>query len=112
MDANKVIMVADIIGGILFFAVSLPLALRKVPMNDLYGFRLKAAFESPQRWFDINAYGGRQMATWAWLLVLCGVAGFFVPPQAADLYPVISIVIMAVVAGVPILMVLRWIRRH
>jgi hypothetical protein len=109
---NKVIMVVDILAGILFFAISLPLALRKVPMNDLYGFRLKAAFESPQRWFDINAYGGWQMATWAWLLVLCGVAGFFVPPQAASLYPPVSLATMAIVVGVPILMVLRWIRRH
>jgi hypothetical protein len=112
MDANKIVMVADIVAGILCFALALPLILRKVPMNDLYGFRIKAAFESQQRWFDVNAHGGRQMATWSWLLVACGVAVFFVPPQAAYLYPVVSLAITAIAVGVPVLKVLRWSRQH
>jgi hypothetical protein len=62
MDTTKMIIVADILFGVLLFGLSLPLVLRKVPMNDLYGIRIPAALESEQRWYDINAYGGRQFA--------------------------------------------------
>jgi hypothetical protein len=47
---------------VLLFGLSLPLVLRKAPMNEFYGIRIPAAFESKQRWYDINAYGGRQFA--------------------------------------------------
>lgn len=44
------------------FLLSLPLIFRKVPMNHFNGIRLRASFESEERWYDINAYGGRQLA--------------------------------------------------
>jgi hypothetical protein len=37
-------------------------------MNGAYGIRIPAAFESEQRWYDINAYGGRKLAGWSWLV--------------------------------------------
>ena len=73
------IPILTIFSGLLFFFLSLPLIYRKVPMNPYYGVRIKASFESDQRWYEINAYGGRQMAAWSWLITASGVAGLFLP---------------------------------
>jgi hypothetical protein len=67
--------------GVLFFIVALPLAMRRVPMNRLYGFRMRASLESPERWYELNEYGGRLMARWAWLVVAVGAAGWLVPAK-------------------------------
>ena len=56
------IALVTLLSGILIFILSLPLISRKIPMNGGYGIRIPAAFESEQRWYDINAYGGRQLA--------------------------------------------------
>ena len=38
--------------------VALPLALRKVPPNRLYGFRTKRTLSDTQLWYEANARGG------------------------------------------------------
>jgi hypothetical protein len=112
MDSVKLIILADILGGLVIFGVSLPLVFRKAAMNDLYGFRIRAAFESEQRWYDINAYGGRQTAAWSWLLIGSGVAGFFIPPGAGTAYLIANGALTVVAVMVPVILVNRWSRRH
>jgi len=112
MDTTKMIIVADILFGLLLFGLSVPLVCRKVPMNDLYGIRIPSAFKSEQRWYDINAYGGRQFAAWSWLPMAAGVAGFFIPLGGADAYAPASLAAAAMATIVPILLICRWIRRH
>ncbi len=55
-----------VIAGLLLVSLSLPLMLRKVPPNGLYGFRVKATLEDPELWYDVNAYAARG-------LLICGV---------------------------------------
>ena len=106
------IIVGDILFGTLLFGLSLPLVLRKVPMNDFYGIRIPAAFESEQRWYDINAYGGRQFAGWSWLPIVSGGLGFFIPLGAAAVYAPASLAAVAVATMVPTLLAYRWSQRH
>ena len=40
---------------------SLPLALRMVPPNPVYGFRTRFTRSSREVWFDANAFAGRAM---------------------------------------------------
>lgn len=97
--------------GLVLFFVSLPLVFRKVPMNSIYGIRIPAAFESDERWYDINAYGGRQMAIWSLLIVAAGVAGFFLPENDASIYMPVSTVIVLVAILIPLARITRWSRR-
>ena len=60
-------------------AVSLPLVWRKIPRNHLYGIRIRKAFQSDELWYDINAYGGRQLVLWSIPMILAGVAFLFLP---------------------------------
>ncbi|MES2708697.1 MAG: SdpI family protein [Verrucomicrobiota bacterium] len=99
------------LGGLVIFFVSQPLIRRKVPMNGLYGIRIPAAFKSEQRWYEINAYGGRQMAAWSWMITGAGVAGFLVPAafQTAYFWAIIPVALLAVL--VPVVRICRWAGR-
>ena len=65
--------------SILFIALSIPLVKRKVKMNPWYGVRIPKAFESEESWYKINAYGGKRLIFWSLLLLLIGIAAFFIP---------------------------------
>ena len=58
--------------GLLLAAGSLPLALRRIPMNRAYGIRIPQAFTSNAHWLDINAYGGRLFFVYGVLLTVFG----------------------------------------
>jgi hypothetical protein len=97
--------------GVILVAVSLPLIYRKVPMNHLYGIRIPRAFESEQRWYDINAYGGRLLARWSLLIILVGVVGFFLPPTAIGWYPIGVVATILICALIPLIQIVRWSSR-
>lgn len=103
--------VAILSAGVLILLVSLPLKYRKIPMNRVYGIRIKASFESEQRWYDINAYGGSCMAAWSWPIIIAGVVGFFIPFKYIAFYGLGSAVVALFAAIVPLIQVLRMSRR-
>jgi len=106
--------VLSLLGGLITFLISLPLVYRKVPKNNFYGVRLKASFASDQSWYDINAYGGKQLAFWSWPLVLVGVIGFCIPPEDA-IVPFYGAAILAaalVSMILPLSRILRYARQY
>src|SRR5689334_20141144 len=44
--------------GILLVLLSIPLVLRRVPPNHLYGFRVPATHRDRSVWYDVNAAAG------------------------------------------------------
>jgi hypothetical protein len=112
MDTTKMLIVGNILTGVLLFLLTRPLIFRKVPMNEVYGIRIRSAFESDQRWYDINAYGGRKFAIGSWLIIFSGVTGFFIPPGAGEAYAWASLVAAALAVMLPVVLTLRWSRRH
>ncbi len=47
-------------GGVLLAALSVPLILRKIPPNGLYGFRVPSTLRDPALWYKVNEYAGRR----------------------------------------------------
>lgn len=45
--------------GLLFCCLAIPLMLRRVPPNGLYGLRVRATFADPGVWYEANARFGR-----------------------------------------------------
>ena len=111
MDTTKLIAVGNLQFGLLLLVMGIPLMLRKVPMNQTFGIRIRAAFESEQRWYDVNAYGGRQFFIWSWLLIIGGVIGFFVQPGWFNYYLYGDLLAAALALGMPLLLLRRWVRR-
>jgi hypothetical protein len=97
--------------GLVLFFCSLPLIRRKVPKNLLYGVRIKAAYESDERWYEINEYGGRQIAMWSWVITGLGVVGFFVPEGLLLTYAMVTLAIVCLVLLVPAIQISRFARR-
>lgn len=61
------ITVALLIACALIAAASVPLMLKLVPPNPIYGVRTEKALDSPEIWYQVNLFGGR---------ALLGAAGF------------------------------------
>ena len=80
-------------------------------MNGAYGIRIPAAFESEHRWYDINAYGGRQLAGGSVVIMAAGIAGFFLSPEHHDAYMFGSLAVTLLAVIIPALNTLRWSRK-
>ena len=86
--------------GLLLAVFSLPLALRRVPMNRYYGIRIPEAFSSPACWLDINAYGGRLFFVYGVALVAFGIlARGLAPPRDSLWSPVFTVGPLLVALG-------------
>ena len=106
------VAVLFVVTGLAIFLLSLPLVYRKVSMNALYGIRIPRALESEQRWYDINAYGGRQLARWSWLITVVGAAGFFVAAEHLVVYTLAGTGVLLVATLAPVVQILIWSRNH
>jgi uncharacterized membrane protein len=62
------ITVALLIGCALIAVVAVPLLLKLVPPNPIYGVRTEKTLDSSETWYKVNIYGGKA------LLIAAGVA--------------------------------------
>ena len=76
---QAILALGNLFLGIVLIAISIPLVKRRIGPNHWYGFRIPKAFQSNELWYDINAYGGRQLIIWAIPTIITGVACFFIP---------------------------------
>ncbi len=80
----------NILAGILFIGISIPLLRGKIPMNQAYGFRIQKAFASNDNWYAINKYGAKQLLIWSSIVVAAGIILLFVPiPPILRVIPLI-----------------------
>ena len=108
---DQLIVAGAILGmGIVTFCVCLPLIYRKVPMNRFYGIRIPQAFVSDERWYDINAYGGRLLARWSCPIIVAGIVGFLLPLRFFPAYAITAAVILLISILVPLIQIIRWAR--
>ncbi|HEY9074300.1 MAG TPA: SdpI family protein [Desulfobaccales bacterium] len=90
--------------------LSWPLIKRKIGPNRWYGIRIRAAFESEARWYDLNAYGGRMFRRWGLVVTLVGLAGLTLPPSLWPAYAVGSTGVMLGGLVVVLLAIYRYAR--
>jgi len=84
MDLNVVMGIINIGIALLIILLSLPLIKRTIKMNGLYGVRIKKSFKSEKNWYDINAYGGKQLAIWSIPVIIAGIICFYIPVNDPD----------------------------
>jgi magnesium transporter len=66
-----------IVAGLTFVATCVPLVLRKIPPNGIYGIRVPKAYESPDLWYKVNAKGGRIMIAYGAVMAAIGLILLF-----------------------------------
>lgn len=87
--------------GLLIVLLAIPLILRRVPPNAVYGIRTKASFASDADWYRINAIGGRYLVFSGIIVLAVGIVGFFLPVSARDAYSLSATVITLLAVIVP-----------
>ena len=97
--------------GFLIALVSVPLILRKIPMNHFYGIRLRKAFVSQRNWYDLNAYGGRLFFIFGLgLMAFAVLARDLAPPPTSPWAPVF--LVLPLLAILPIRVLIGGSGRH
>ena len=90
MAANSMLLgLGNIFVALLIIAVSVPLVMRKIPMNRFYGIRFKKSFESDENWYKINAYGGKQLIAWSIVLLIIGALAVVFPAKEDGVFPIL-----------------------
>ena len=80
MDTESIIIGCSLLlMGALFIGLHIPLLQGKVKMNSMYGMRFKKSFASEENWYTINRYGARLVIRWSIVILIVGVATFFIP---------------------------------
>jgi hypothetical protein len=108
MNAVAIVL---ILAGLLIFGSCQPLIRRKIPSNNLYGIRIPAAFESEERWYEINEFGGRKFAGWSWLLTVGGVVGLFIPQQRPVVFAGLVAIVTILAVAIPLIQTCLWARK-
>jgi|KBSMisStandDraft_5_1062788.scaffolds.fasta_scaffold93441_3 uncharacterized membrane protein len=96
--------------GIVTVGVCLPLIYQKIPMNRFYGIRIPQAFASAERWYAINAYGGRLFARWSCPMIVAGLAGLLLPLRFFPAYAITAVCVILVSVLAPLVQIIRWAR--
>jgi uncharacterized membrane protein len=82
IDPARIPGLVDCSAGLAIIGLSVPLVLKRVGMNPLYGVRIPKAFESEAHWYAINAFGGRVLAVAGVAILLVGAIALLRPPTS------------------------------
>ena len=110
MSSSFLPAVINILTGIIFIAISIPLLKRKIKMNDLFGVRIPKAFESEENWYNINAYGAKQLITWGIFIILIGII-FLLIPVNGIMNLIIAVVPMTISVLIAIIKTLNYAKK-
>ena len=80
--------------SVVLILVAIPLALRKVRPNVVYGYRTRATLSDEDVWYDANAYFGSRLI----VACLCGAVAawalYVLKPLPPDLFLPVSLVVL------------------
>ena len=82
----KTILLLLVCSGTLLTLLSIPLILRKIKPNSLYGFRVKQTLENPEIWYAVNAYAGWRLLIVGISTILSAVGFYLLPGISLDAY--------------------------
>ena len=102
------VAIIHIVAGIMVIFASIPLIKRKIPMNSIYGVKIPRAYESKEKWYDINQYGGRLLLKFGAILFFTAIAGLAIPVAHWVTYDLGSTVIVLVCLGYMLMAIFRY----
>jgi len=85
--------------ALMLAGLSVPLILRKVPINHLYGVRFPQSFKSNEAWYEINEFGGKALLIATVPILLVGLYGFLGQPRNYSLLGAAVVVASVMIAG-------------
>jgi len=80
-------------------------------MNRWYGVRIPAAFESDERWYEKNSYGGRLILLWSVAMAATATVGAFLQRRDWVTYDFVALVVILGGLALVIALIYRHARR-
>lgn len=109
-------MLSFIVVGLLFIGLSIPLILRRIPPNWMYGFRVAKTLENPEIWYNANEYAGKRLALAGVVITLASIILAFVRlPDVGNggpefTYAITMVLIMTVSVLISLISSLRYLK--
>ena len=103
-------LVTILVCDLIFAIIAIPLILRKVPRNVVYGFRTRSTLENDFVWYEANAYFGRLFFISSFISALLIVFLYFSNLVSVQNFLKASIAVLVVPPLVAVLLTLRFIR--
>lgn len=103
-------LITILICNAVFAVISVPLILRKVPRNTIYGFRIRATLEDDYVWYEVNAYFGRGFLMASIVSAFCMILVYFSDAVAAKDFMAASLVSLIIPQLIVILLTFRFIK--
>ncbi len=93
----KTILILYICSGGLLAALSIPLILRMVKPNYIYGFRVPKTLNNPQLWYEVNAYAGVRLLIAGIATIVVAIGFYLIPGISLDVYALACVGVFAVI---------------
>jgi uncharacterized membrane protein len=95
---------------VIFAIIAIPLILRKVPRNVVYGFRTRATLENDFVWYEANSYFGKLFLISSFVSALLIVFLYFSDIVSKQNFINVSIAVLVVPPMIAVLLTLRYIK--
>lgn len=103
-------LITILICDFVFAVIAVPLVLRKVPRNVIYGFRIKATLKNDSVWYEANAYFGKLLMISSLISALLIIMLYFVNFLLMQNFMYASIALLVVPSLAATLLTLRHIK--
>jgi uncharacterized membrane protein len=112
MDIHDKSLITILGVSALLAVIAVPLALRLVPRNAVYGFRTRATLADDELWFSANAYFGRKLIVATACGCAAAIATLLVYPLPGEWVVSFSVLCFALPSLIAALATVRFIRRQ
>jgi uncharacterized membrane protein len=106
------LLIMYIVSGTLLALLAVPLWLKKIKPNPIYGVRLPKTYSDPDIWYATNAYAARYLVLAGLSMVTGALLLYFVPGLSVDAYALACLAVFVVAFGFGVFQILRFLKRQ
>lgn len=103
-------LITILVCSAVFCLLSIPLILRKIPRNPVYGYRTRATLGDDTIWYEANAYFGTRFLIGTIVSVFIAIIVYECRCISLDIYPLLTVVLLAAPVTVAGLLTTRFVR--
>jgi hypothetical protein len=97
-----------VVTGLLLCVLSIPMILKIIKPNGLYGFRVKKTMENPDIWYAVNSYSGKWLLGTGLMIVAAAIGLSFVPSLTIDTYAYAMLAVFAISFAISLVASVRY----
>jgi uncharacterized membrane protein len=97
--------------SVLMAVLAIPLILRKIPRNRIYGFRTRTTLRDDEMWYETNAYFGRGLLIASLITIVSMIVLYYTPDVSPVVFLKATIATLVAPQLIMMLFTMRFIRK-